>query len=278
METPTASSVFTNAARVMSQSAPACGCVFFTAPAWSCETFCLGVCFTRDFAMTGNSRCGLCGLFLLCALFGIRRLVPPMNRDTLFDETRALVGAGKGKPGGDPAQPALRDLRPVGAVLLRAVSRRKLAGKRLRRSGPSGGVGCHGGTQRIYARSQTCASGKTLRLVIWQDSCGRKMPARPLPLKAKEPKRPPGIPDGLWYFPRNLADHANARGLSQKQIAKMAGVKQSTISRWLAYEITSAAGPWRDGPGRGYGARSRRFDEATGTLRGREAIGPIMSA
>lgn len=65
------------------------------------------------------------------------------------------------------------------------------------------------------------------------------MPARPLPLKAKEPKRPPGIPDGLWFFPRNLADHANARGLSQKEIAAMAGVRQSSVSRWLAYEVAN---------------------------------------
>lgn len=66
------------------------------------------------------------------------------------------------------------------------------------------------------------------------------MPAHALPLRPREPaKRSPGIPDGLWYFPRNMADHANARGLSQKQIAAMAGVKQSSISRWLSYEIDS---------------------------------------
>lgn len=66
------------------------------------------------------------------------------------------------------------------------------------------------------------------------------MPARPQPLVAHEPKkRPPGIPDGLWYFPRNLADHGNARDLGQQALAKMAGVQQSTISRWLRYEIES---------------------------------------
>ncbi len=64
------------------------------------------------------------------------------------------------------------------------------------------------------------------------------MPARPLPLRPKEPpKRPPGIPDGLWNFPRNLAAFANARKLSQASVAEMAGVSVSSISRWLSYDI-----------------------------------------
>lgn len=64
------------------------------------------------------------------------------------------------------------------------------------------------------------------------------MPARPLPLRPKEPhKRPPGIPDGLWNFPRNLAAFANSNKLSPAEIAEMAGVSPSTISRWLSYDI-----------------------------------------
>lgn len=64
------------------------------------------------------------------------------------------------------------------------------------------------------------------------------MPAKPQPLRTTEPvKRPPGIPDGLWSFPRNLAEEANARGWSQKFVAEQAGVTQPTVSRWLRYEI-----------------------------------------
>jgi transcriptional regulator with XRE-family HTH domain len=36
-----------------------------------------------------------------------------------------------------------------------------------------------------------------------------------------------------------MADAANARKLSQKEVADAAGVKQSSISRWLAYKIDS---------------------------------------
>jgi hypothetical protein len=62
------------------------------------------------------------------------------------------------------------------------------------------------------------------------------MPAHALPLRPKEPtKRPPGIPDGLWYFPRNLADHANARKLSPEMLAAMAGISKSKITRWMQY-------------------------------------------
>lgn len=62
------------------------------------------------------------------------------------------------------------------------------------------------------------------------------MPAHAMPLRPKEPaKRPAGIPDGLWYFPRNLADHANARKLSPEQLAVMAGCSKSKITRWMQY-------------------------------------------
>lgn len=62
------------------------------------------------------------------------------------------------------------------------------------------------------------------------------MPAHALALRPKEPqKRPPGIPDGIWYFPRNLADHANARKISPKELAKMAGISPSKITRWMQY-------------------------------------------
>ncbi len=63
------------------------------------------------------------------------------------------------------------------------------------------------------------------------------MPAKPSPLKAKEPKeRPEDVSDGLWQFPRNLAEWANAKGKSQGEVATMAGVSQSTVSRWLSYQ------------------------------------------
>jgi transcriptional regulator with XRE-family HTH domain len=65
------------------------------------------------------------------------------------------------------------------------------------------------------------------------------MPARPQPLVAHEPKKRLPVPDGLWYFPRNLADYGNAKGLSQEELAAMVGVAQSTISRWLHYGIES---------------------------------------
>jgi transcriptional regulator with XRE-family HTH domain len=64
------------------------------------------------------------------------------------------------------------------------------------------------------------------------------VPARPKPLTPVEPrKRAPGVPDGLWSFPRNLADEANARDLTQKDLAELAGVSQSMISRWMHYEV-----------------------------------------
>ena len=181
------------------------------------------------------------GSVWLCRMLGIREriFVPPVNWDPLFDEPRTLVSTREGFAVCNSAQTALRDLRPLETVLLFPVANTKLTRERLGASRLPGSIGSHDPARTRYARTQTCATGKTLRLVIWQDSCERKMPARPLPLRAKEPKRPPGIPDGLWYFPRNLADHANARGLSQKQIAAMAGVKQSSVSRWLAYEIAS---------------------------------------
>lgn len=66
------------------------------------------------------------------------------------------------------------------------------------------------------------------------------MPAHALPLKANEPKkRPPDVPDGLWMFPRNLADWGNDRGLSQNDLAAAAGVVQSSVSRWLNYDEAS---------------------------------------
>lgn len=62
------------------------------------------------------------------------------------------------------------------------------------------------------------------------------MPARPRQLLPKEPPtRPPGIPDGLWSFPRNVAEEARARGWYQADVAKHAGVSQSTVSRWMNY-------------------------------------------
>lgn len=63
------------------------------------------------------------------------------------------------------------------------------------------------------------------------------MPPRPLLLKAIEPpERPEGIPDGMWAFPRNLADEGNRLGWGQEEVGERAGVSQSTVARWLRYE------------------------------------------
>lgn len=62
------------------------------------------------------------------------------------------------------------------------------------------------------------------------------MPARPDILRASAaPRRPDGVPAGLWSFPVNLAEWGNSMGLSQADIAAAAGVNQSTVSRWLHY-------------------------------------------
>lgn len=56
------------------------------------------------------------------------------------------------------------------------------------------------------------------------------------PLKAKPPaKRPPGWSDGQWAFPQRLEDLGNSNGWDQARVAKIAGTKQGTVSRWLAY-------------------------------------------
>jgi len=66
------------------------------------------------------------------------------------------------------------------------------------------------------------------------------MPAHALPLRPREPQRRPlGIPDGVWYFPRNLADHANARKLSPEALAEMGGSPKPTITRWMQYNAGS---------------------------------------
>lgn len=64
------------------------------------------------------------------------------------------------------------------------------------------------------------------------------MPPRPLPLVAVPPSsRPKEVDPLLWAFPQRLADAANQRGIGQQALAKSAGIAQSTISRWLHYQV-----------------------------------------
>lgn len=64
------------------------------------------------------------------------------------------------------------------------------------------------------------------------------MPARPLPLeiKNKPSNRDPSVPDGAWLFPERLVTFGNALGKSREDLAKLAGVNPSTITRWLQYK------------------------------------------
>jgi transcriptional regulator with XRE-family HTH domain len=60
---------------------------------------------------------------------------------------------------------------------------------------------------------------------------------RPRKLVPTEPPRfdPTVYFEGLWLFPARLARMANENGLTQEDIARAAGVNQSTVSRWLRY-------------------------------------------
>lgn len=49
----------------------------------------------------------------------------------------------------------------------------------------------------------------------------------------KPPEKPPGVPDSIWLFPDRLAELGNQRGVGRVALAKMAGVHQSTVTRWL---------------------------------------------
>jgi hypothetical protein len=174
-----------------------------------------------------------------------RRLVPPVNGDPFLDEPSPFVCARESLAGGNAAQAAPLDTRPLGALLRFPVpgssgSRpTKLAKKGL--GGPGLTRCIHGGghSRAFIAHAHHCASAKTRAWRIWQNSRGRKMPAHALPLRPQEPKRPKGIPDGVWYFPRNLADHANARNLSPENLAAMAGISPSKITRWMQYNAGS---------------------------------------
>ena len=64
------------------------------------------------------------------------------------------------------------------------------------------------------------------------------MPAKPMPLVAVPPgPRPRNMDPRLWAFPQRLADAANNRGIGQQELAKAAEVAQSSVSRWLHYQI-----------------------------------------
>lgn len=64
------------------------------------------------------------------------------------------------------------------------------------------------------------------------------MPRGPVPLKVTEPKvRPKEMLDEFWQFPHNLAAYANRLGYFRDDVATMAHVKRSTVTRWLNYEL-----------------------------------------
>jgi hypothetical protein len=188
---------------------------------------------------------GAGGLVGLRVVLWDRRLVPPVDGDSFLDEPGTLVRTRERLPGGDAAQSASLDTRPLGALLRFPVPSSpgaggpKLAKKGLR--GPGLTRCIHGGShsRSFIAHAHHCASAKTRAWLIWQNSRGRKMPAHAMPLRPQEPKRPKGIPDGIWYFPRNLADNANARGLSPENLAAMAGISPSKITRWMQYNAGS---------------------------------------
>jgi transcriptional regulator with XRE-family HTH domain len=64
------------------------------------------------------------------------------------------------------------------------------------------------------------------------------MPPRPLPLvPVQAAKKPKDVDPGIWALPQRLADAANQRGIGQQDLAKLSGVSQATISRWLHYAV-----------------------------------------
>ena len=63
------------------------------------------------------------------------------------------------------------------------------------------------------------------------------MPARPMPLELTKPdKRPADVTDGAWMFPERLLTFGSALRKSREELAALAGVNPSTITRWLQYK------------------------------------------
>lgn len=88
------------------------------------------------------------------------------------------------------------------------------------------------------AHAHKCASAK-----VSGDRIQPKTPmARgPVPLKVEEPStRTPGVPDELWAFPHNLAAWANKLGLFRADVAELASVAPSTVTRWMKFEIPAS--------------------------------------
>jgi len=64
------------------------------------------------------------------------------------------------------------------------------------------------------------------------------MPAHAGPLKAKPPKkRDPRFSDGCWEFPKRLEKLAGKWGWKQADVSRIAGISQTTVSRWMTYKV-----------------------------------------
>lgn len=64
------------------------------------------------------------------------------------------------------------------------------------------------------------------------------MPAKPKPLEAltPTPKREADVPEVIWALPIKLATLSAALGFFQADVARVAAVNQSAVSRWLHYK------------------------------------------
>ncbi len=53
--------------------------------------------------------------------------------------------------------------------------------------------------------------------------------------------RPNDVPEGLWLAPVRIAGHGRERNLGRQEIAELAGVSASTVSRWISRKISPDA-------------------------------------
>jgi transcriptional regulator with XRE-family HTH domain len=60
-------------------------------------------------------------------------------------------------------------------------------------------------------------------------------------LTVAEGIRPAGMPEGLWLAPERISRFAGAQKFGRQQIAELAGVDSSTVSRWLSRKVSPDA-------------------------------------